>query len=103
MTSSGVPEPVDDTSRPRSSYHVDQRRGLLLVEVEPPADGLLGVVVALDDLAAAVVAGPVVLGGVVDRVVGAAVDAHPAAGEALEHDVRGHLEVDDEVERPRRR
>ena len=40
-----------------------------------------------------------IVAGLVDRVVGAAVDAHPALGDALEHDVLGHVEVDDEVER----
>ena len=86
-------------SRSRSLVPGDQRLGLLGVELEAVADRLLGVVVAVVDLAAAVVAGPVVAGRRVDRVVGAAVDAHPALGDPLDDDVLGHLEVDDQVER----
>ena len=39
------------------------------------------------------------VGAVVDVVVGAAVDADPPAGEAVEDDLGGHLEVEHEVER----
>src|SRR3546814_146084 len=68
------------------------------VEVEALADRFGGVVGSLHDLAAAVVAHPAVLGGHVDGVVCTAVGADPAGGEALEHDVGGDQEVDDEVE-----
>src|SRR3546814_9153175 len=77
---------------------LDQRRRLTLVEVEALADRFGGVVGSLHDLAAAVVAHPAVLGGHVDGVVCTAVGADPAGGEALEHDVGGDHEVDDEVE-----
>ena len=59
VTASGEPVPLISTSRLRSRVPVDQRGRLALVEVEPALDGLLGVVLALDHLAAADVAGPV--------------------------------------------
>ena len=101
VTSSAGAEAVDGlTSRPRSCVPGDQRGGLALVEVEPLLDRLGGVVGALHDLAAAVVAHPAVAGRVVDGVVGAAVRADPAAAASRSSTTsHGHLEVDHEVER----
>ena len=44
VTSSTVPSAVDSMSRPRLAVHVDERRGLALVDVLAVADGLFGVV-----------------------------------------------------------
>ncbi len=59
VTSSGSPRPSTATSWSALGVPVDQRRGLSLVQLEPAADGRLGVVLPLDDLAAADVADPV--------------------------------------------
>ena len=77
---------------------VEQGRRLLLVEVEPALDRLFGVVLPLDHLAAADVAGPVDQRRGGRRVVGAAVHAHPARGQALHDQISRHLQVDDQVE-----
>ena len=61
--------------------------------------GLFGVVVALDDLAAAAVAVPRVRGRVLDGVDRPAGDADAAVGDALDDDVLGHVEVDHGVDR----
>ncbi len=77
---------------------LDQRRRLALVELEPAPDGLLGVVLALDHLAAADVAGPGDHGRRRRRVVGPAVHADPPRGQPLQDEVGGDLEVDHQVE-----
>ena len=99
VTSSAEPRPSTVTSSLARRVPRDERLGLLVVQVEALAHRLGRVVVALHDLAATHVARPVVSGRRLNRVVGAAVDAHPAVRDALEHDVLRHLEVDDEVER----
>ena len=65
----GRPDAADLGQLPRWTVPLDQGRGLALVELEAPADGVLGVVLALDDLTAADVAGPVDLGRGRDRVI----------------------------------
>jgi hypothetical protein len=77
---------------------LEQRRGLAVVQVEPALDRLFGVVLALDHLATADVAHPADQWGLGDRVVGAAVDAHPPCRQALEHLLGRHLEIHDQVE-----
>ena len=77
---------------------LDQRRRLALVELEAAPDGLLGVVLALDHLAAADVAGPVDHGRRRGRVVGPAVHADPPRGQPLQDQLGGDLEVDHQVE-----
>ena len=73
-----LPTPSTTSRMPWSLVVVGERRGLGLVQVEAAVDGLLGVVVALHHVAAADVADPALaLGGRVDGVVRAAVDAHP--------------------------
>ena len=98
VTASGEPVPLISTSRLTLLVPVEQRRGLDLVEVETALDGLLGVVLALDHLAAAHVAGPVDQRRGRRGVVGAAVDADPARGQALHDQVGRHHEVDHQVE-----
>ena len=71
-----------------------------LVGLEPPLDGLLGVVVALHDLATAGVADPRLRRRHVDVVHALAVDAHPASGDPVEHDLERHLEAHHDVEGP---
>ena len=71
---------------------------MLLVQLEPAVDRLFGVVVALDHPAAARVAGPVDGGWQVHVVDALAVLAHPAPGQAVEHDGARDVEVDREVE-----
>ena len=98
VTASGEPVPLISASRLTLLVPAEQRGGLLLVEVQPAPDGLLGVVLALDHLTAAHVAGPVHERRGRGRVVGAAVDADPARGEALHDQVGGDLQVDHQVE-----
>ena len=71
----------------------------LLVDLEPPLHRFLGVVVALHHSPAAVVTLPAFPRRHVHVVVGAAVLAHPAAGDAVEDDLGGHFEAQDGVER----
>ena len=86
VTASGVPVPGHRSAAgSRSRYHSMSGAVWTLVELEPAADGLFGVVLALDHLAAADVAGPVDQRGRRERVVGAAVDAHPPGGQPPEH------------------
>ena len=59
VTWSGDPTPLTLDQELALRVPVDQRRRLALVELEAAADGLLGVVLPLDHLAAADVAGPV--------------------------------------------
>src|SRR5208283_5621940 len=79
---------------------VYERRRLALVELQAAGDRLFLVVLPLDDLAAADVAGPVDEGWGRDGVVGPAVDAHPSGSQPAEdlvggdHDVDGQVEVD---------
>ena len=98
-TSSPSPTPLTCASMSRVAVVVDDRHGLLFVELEPAVDRFLGVVVALHDASAARVAGPVDLGRKVHVVHALAALAHAPAGEPVEHDVAGHVEVDREVER----
>src|SRR4051794_5875119 len=67
----GAPHAVDQHELVLLEVPGDEGRGLLLVELEPAGDGLLGVILPLHDLAAADVAGPVVLRGLLGGVVGA--------------------------------
>ena len=102
-TSSPSPTPSTVVEQALRPVVVDDRHGLLLVELEPALDRLFGVVVALTDLAAARVARPVDGGRHVDVVHALAVLADAPAREAVEHDLARHVEVDDEVERRCRR
>ena len=102
-TSSPSPTPLDLHEHAALAVVLDDRHGLLFVELEPAVDRLFGVVVALHDPAAARVAGPVDLGRQVHVVHALAALAHAPAGEPVEHDVAGHVEVDREVERCGRR
>src|SRR5436305_2341404 len=90
----GVADAVDSDQLVPLHVPRDQGSRLLLVELEAAADGTLGVVRPLDDLAAADVARPGVGGWLLAAVVGAALDADPAGRQALEHHVGRHLEVD---------
>ena len=54
----GVADAVDDDQSVLVAVVLDQREGLLLVEIETPVDRVRGVVVALLDVAAAHVADP---------------------------------------------
>src|SRR4051794_16784430 len=65
----------------------DEGGRLLVVQLEAPLNGVFGVVLPLHDLASAQVAGPVVLRRLLGGVVGAAGVAHPATGQALQHDL----------------
>ena len=89
----GRTEAVDLDQQAALGVEGDQRQRLGGVEVEPLADGILGVVGALHDLAAIDVADPAVLRRGVDGVDVPAGLADPALGDALEHHVLGHLEV----------
>ena len=97
VTASGEPVPLMVTSRLALGVPGDQGRRLGLVEVQAALDRLLGVVLALDHLAAADVAGPVDHGRGGRRVVGPAVDADPPRGQPLHDQGGGHLEVDHQV------
>src|ERR1700712_1068168 len=77
----------------------DERRGLLLVQVEAVGDRLGSVVVALHDVATAHVADPRQLLGAGGDVVGPAVAAHPTGADPAEHEIAGHIEVDHDVDR----
>jgi hypothetical protein len=75
---------------------VDQRRGLLVVDLEPLLDGLRLVVVALNEPRAVLVADALVLGGVVVDVVDVLVlDAYAAARDALDDLVVGGVDQED--------
>ncbi len=95
----GGADAVDHVEDALALVVVGERRGLEVVEVEATRDRLLGVVVALDHLAAAEVARPALLRRHRDGVVGAAVEAHPTARKPCEHDVARDLEIDHDVER----
>ena len=80
------------------TVELDQRQRLQFVQLEPPQDRVFGIVLALHNVAAAHIALPVVRRRVVDVVRRATLGAHPATGNAREHDLRGNVEVDDYVE-----
>ena len=63
-------------------------------------DGVLGVVGAVHDVAAAAVAEPEAQLASGDGVVRAAVLADPAGGQPFHHEVARHLQVEHEVDRP---
>ena len=72
----------------------------LLVELEPAVDRLLGVVVALHDRRRRTCrTSSSFVGGMFTWYTRLAVLAHPPAGQAVEHDLARHVEVDREVER----
>src|SRR5438067_8252874 len=76
----GVAHAVDGLEQAAPLEPLEQRNRLPLVEIEPAVDRRLGVILAVDDVAAAHVAGVAVLGRLLGRVVRAAVDAHAPAG-----------------------
>jgi len=86
-TSSPSPTPSTRTKKPPCPVVVDDRHGLVLVELEPALDGFFGVVVALADVAAARVAHPRVRRRHVHVVGALAVLAHAPARNAVEHDL----------------
>ena len=101
MASTTVSLEVEFTSSSRPSCAVEVRQGgrLLVVDVQTVGDGLLGLVVALHHLAAALVADALDLGrGGLDVVDGAAVHAGPPGGQAVEDDLAGHVQVDGGLE-----
>src|SRR3954453_12362979 len=71
---------------------VDERRGLVAVDLQAPAHRLLAVVLALAERLAVDVADLVVLRGVVLEVVGVAVRAHAPARETADDVLLGHVD-----------
>ena len=86
--------PVDPAQQAGVVVVADERLGLGVVDLEPAADRLLLVVVALDQAGAVLVADALVLGRVeLDVVdVGRVLDAHAPAGEAPHELVVGHVD-----------
>ncbi len=80
---------------------VDEGGGSALVDLEPPANGILGVVGTLGQWPFANIAGAGHFGRVVDEVVGgAALGAYPPTRHALEHFFVVGLQVDHDVDAP---
>src|SRR4051794_32418912 len=84
---------VDPPHQPPLVVVLDERLGLVVVDLEAVANDLGLVVVALDQPRAVLVADIVVLGRIeLDVVVVAALDAHPAAGQAPLDLLVGHVD-----------
>src|SRR4029079_19653801 len=91
---------VDDRQTTLTLVVLDQRCGLLLVEIESVLDCLRCVVVAMHDVAAAHLADPRQLLVSTGDVVGTAVAADPPGAEPCKYEFPRHVEIEDEVDRP---
>jgi hypothetical protein len=90
---------VDADERLAALVVLDDGHGVVLEHVQALADRLLGVVVALDQLAATVVADARVVGLVVlDVIVRATLRADPATGQAVDQFLLRGVEVKHDVE-----
>jgi hypothetical protein len=95
-----VTDPVHDRQQTLGRIMLDEGRGLAFVEVETGVDGLGGVVVALHDVAAAVVAQPRLGFSSGRREILLAVTTESAGRKALKHHLAWDIKVDSQIEGP---
>lgn len=94
----GVADTVHDGETVLVAVVLNERKGLLFVEIKPTVDRVGGVVGPLLDVAPAVVADPRHRIVAVRNVVGATHLAHSARRDSFEHDLPGHIEVKNDVQ-----